>query len=211
MGNINKILIYGAGGHGKVVLDILSESGADILGFIDEDQSKAGQKINGVEILGGCSYLDSNNSFDIALGIGDNKIRENIYRKIKSRGMSVVSAVHPQAVIAKDVIIGEGVVIMPGAVVNSGSVLGDGVVVNTGATVDHDCHLERFCQIWPGAHLAGTVKVGEFSYIGTGASVIQNRSIGKNAMIGAGAVVISDQPDNIVAVGIPAKAIRENK
>uniref|UniRef100_A0A7V3J928 Acetyltransferase n=1 Tax=candidate division CPR3 bacterium TaxID=2268181 RepID=A0A7V3J928_UNCC3 len=208
-----KILIFGAGGHGKVVLDILLESGADVLGFLDDEESKVGQEINGFKVLGGWSYL-KNNKFSkltkIALGIGNNNIREKIFRQAKDLGLSVVSAIHPKAIVSRSVKLGEGVAIMPGAIINSSSVLEDGVVVNTGATVDHDCYLERFCQIWPGAHLAGTVRVGEFSYVGTSASIIQNIKIGKNVIIGAGAAVVSDIPDNVTAVGVPARVIKKH-
>ena len=93
------------------------------------------------------------------------------------------------------------------AIINANALLEEGVVVNTGASVDHDCHLERFCQIWPGAHLAGAVRVGEYSYVGTGASVIQNLNIGKGVMIGAGAAVVSDIPDGVTVAGVPARII----
>ena len=203
------IIIFGAGGHGRVVLDILLESNATVLGFLDDDKNKFGQKIRGFKVLGNWSYIKNRDSVVLALGIGDNVIRESIFRKAKDADLSIISAIHPKAIVSKDVIICEGVVIMPGAVVNAGTVLKEGVVINTGATVDHDCYLDRFCQIWPGAHLAGTVKVGELSYIGTGASVIQNINIGKNAMIGAGAVIISDVPDNVTVAGNPGRVIKK--
>src|SRR3989338_8385118 len=207
MSKKNGIVVFGAGGHGKVVLDILLESGSDVLGFLDDDSSKSGEEIRGFKVLGDWSYIERNGSVRAALGIGNNAIREKVFRRAKDRGIKVISAIHPDAVVSKDARIGEGVVIMPGAVINPGSVLDDGSVVNTGATVDHDCHLERFCQIWPGAHLAGTVRVGELSYVGTGASVIQNINIGKNVMIGAGAVIVSDVPDDVTIVGNPGRII----
>jgi sugar O-acyltransferase (sialic acid O-acetyltransferase NeuD family) len=205
----DKVLIYGAGGHGKVVLDILLECGMNVLGFLDDDKNKIGQSINGFKIFGDRLFLAGNRKVNIALGIGDNKIREAVYRKVNAMRLPIISAIHPCAIISMNTQIGEGVVIMPGVVINTGTVLENGVVVNTGATIDHDCHLGRFCQIWPGAHLAGTVKVGQFSYIGTGVSVIQNINIGKNAVIGAGAAVISKIPDNVTVVGVPARVIKK--
>ena len=210
MNRKDKVVIFGAGGHGKVILDILLESKANIAGFIDDDEKKTGQTIHGFEILGNWSYLRNKKSIKIALGIGNNKIRENIFKKAKSKGIKLYSAIHPKAVVSRQTKLGEGVVIMAGAVVNPGSILEDGVVVNTGATIDHDCCLKRFSHIWPGAHLAGTVHVGEFSYVGTGASVIQNIKIGSKVMVGAGAVVISNIPDGVTAVGVPAKIIKKN-
>lgn len=203
----DKIVIFGAGGHGKVVLDILMESGADILGFLDDDRSKIGRKIRGIKILGNFSDLDKKIPIKLALGIGNNLVRFDIFKKAETLGINLVSAAHPKAIISKDVKIGQGVVIMPGAVINAGVIIEDGVVVNTGATVDHDCYLEKFCQIWPGAHLAGSVRVGEFSYVGTGASVIQNINIGKRTVIGAGAVIISDVSDKLTIVGNPGRII----
>lgn len=211
MSNKKKILIFGAGGHGKVVLDILLESGVDVLGFLDDDKNKTGQRIRGFEVLGDFSYLEGKDNVAVVLGIGNNKIREKIYAASKKLGVSVIAAVHPKAIISKDVKIGEGVVVMAGAVVNPGTVLQDGVVVNTGASVDHDCCLENFCQIWPGAHLAGAVKVGKFSYIGTGASVVPGIKIGDNVTVGAGAVVISDIPDSVTVAGVPAKIKKDKK
>lgn len=205
-----KILVFGAGGHGKVVLDILLESGADISGFLDDDINKAGQKIRGFEVLGDWSCIRHTEPVGIALGIGNNIIRQQIFEKAKKLGLGVVCAIHPKAIVSKDVKLGEGVVIMPGAVINPGVVLREGVVINTAASVDHDCYIERFSQIWPGACLAGVVRVGELSYVGTGASVIPNIKIGKKAMIGAGTVVISDVPDNVTVAGNPGLVIKNN-
>jgi sugar O-acyltransferase (sialic acid O-acetyltransferase NeuD family) len=204
------IIIYGAGGHGRVVLDILLRSGADVLGFLDDDIKKTGQEIRGFKVLSDWSWVEDKALIRIALGIGNNRVRAKIFKKAKDRGIEVVSAIHPGAIVSEGARIGEGVVIMPGAVINPGTVLEDGVVVNTGATVDHDCRLERFCQIWPGANLAGAVRVGEFSYVGTGASIIPNIKIGKNVMIGAGAALICDVPDNVTVAGNPGKVIKKN-
>ncbi|MDD5618347.1 MAG: acetyltransferase [Candidatus Omnitrophica bacterium] len=207
----NKIVIFGAGGHGKVILDILLEKKEKVLGFLDDDKNKIGLKINGYRVLGDLTYLKRKKSINLALGVGNNRIREMIYRKAKGLSINIISAIHPKAVVSKEAKIGRGVAIMAGAVVNTCVVIEDGAVVNTSASVDHDCHLGKFCQIWPGAHLAGNIKVGEFSYVGTGASVIQNITIGKNAMIGAGAVVIDNIADCVTVVGVPARIIKNHK
>ncbi len=206
------ILIFGSGGHGKVILDILLASKKKVKGFIDDDKNKLGMTVLGFKILGDSAFLASNKvePFSIVLGIGNNAVRAKVFEKLSKLGFAIVSAIHPLAIVSPDVKIGKGVVIMPGAVVNAGTVIEDGVVVNTACSVDHDCHLGRFCQIWPGAHLAGKVEVGEYSYIGTGASVIQNLKIGNSCLIGAGAAVVNDLPSNVVAVGVPAKIIKKN-
>lgn len=206
-----KILIFGAGGHGRVILDILLSDNQEVFGFIDEEEKKKGLEIRSLKVWGDWNYLKKNENFKIALGIGDNEIRASIYERVKHMGFDVVTAIHPKAIVSKDVTIGEGVVIMPGAVINPGTVIETGVVVNTGATVDHDCYLRKFCQIWPGANLAGSVEVGEFSYVGTGAAVIKNIRIGRDVIVGAGAVVIKDIPDRIVVAGMPARKIKNRQ
>ncbi|MEA3493470.1 MAG: acetyltransferase [Candidatus Margulisiibacteriota bacterium] len=207
-----KIYIYGSGGHGKVVLDILLESGREVAGFLDDNAERKGQKVGAFEIFGNLDQLTGNkDSTLIALGIGNNKIRERIYKKAKAKGIKVVSAIHPKAIVSRDVQVADGVTIMPGAIVNPGVVIDAGAVINTRASVDHDCQLGAFCQIWPGAVLAGTVRVGRLSYVGTGASVIQNINIGKEVMLGAGAVLLNDLADGVTAVGVPAKVIKNAK
>ena len=203
------IVIFGSGGHGKVVLDILLCAQEKVLGFLDDDKTKAGQKICGCKVLGGWEYLKGKKNIVVALGIGNNLVREKIFERARSVKVPVACAIHPESIVSRFVRIGEGVVIMAGAVINPGAILEEGVVVNTAASVDHDCHLKKFSHIWPGAHLAGTVTIGEYSYVGTGASVIQNINIGKNALIGAGAAVVKDISDNVTAVGVPARALKK--
>lgn len=204
-----KVAIFGGGGHGKVILDILLESGAEVAGFLDDDPKKAGAVVCGYKVLGGFAYLEGKTgSLSLALGIGDNKIRRKIFDRAVAAGVEVVSAVHPSAAVSRLATVARGAAIMAGAVVNPDATIGEGAVVNTGATVDHDCRLERFCQVWPGAHLAGTVRVGEAAYIGTGASVIPGITIGKDARIGAGAAVLSDVAEGTTVVGVPARPVK---
>jgi len=210
MNKKKQILIFGAGGHGKVVLDILLEAKQDVLGFLDDDSKKTGTKINGVPILGDWSYATRHKSAGLVVGIGNNEVRKKIHDRAVKDGVEIVNAIHPKAVISRSAKIGNGVVIMAGAVINPSVIIEDGVVVNTGASVDHDCHLKKFCHIWPGAHLAGTVSVGELSYVGTGAAVIQNITIGERALIGAGAVVIADVPANVTVVGVPTRIVKKD-
>ena len=207
---MKKILIYGSGGHGKVVLEILLTAGFPIAGFIDDNENQHNKIVNTYSVLGSLAMKkDMTDRYSVVLGIGNNQIRKKTYEQAKTLGFEIVSAVHRSAIIASTVKLGEGVVVMPGAVINTDSVIGTGAVVNTGATVDHDCILSAFCQIWPGANLAGSISVGELSYVGTGSAVIQNIKIGNNVMIGAGSAVITDIPDHSTAVGVPAKIIKK--
>lgn len=207
-----KVAIFGAGGHGKVILDILWESGAEVAGFLDDDPRKAGAVVCGHKVLGGFAYLEGKTgSLSLALGIGDNKIRRKIFDRAVAAGVEVVSAVHPRAAVSRLATVARGAAIMAGAVVNPDATIGEGAVVNTGATVDHDCRLDRFCQVWPGAHLAGTVRVGEAAYVGTGAAVIPGITIGEDAVIGAGAAVLSDVAAGTVVIGVPARPAKRSE
>lgn len=151
--------------------------------------------------------LDPNKT-DVFVAIGNNAIRLSKQRALEQAGYSVASVVHSAAIVSDTAILGRGVVVMAGAVVNAGAVLGCSVIVNSLAVVEHDCILADGVHISPGACLAGGVKVGELSWVGIGASIIQLKTVGKNVTIGANAAVVTDIPDDVVAVGVPAKVIR---
>jgi sugar O-acyltransferase (sialic acid O-acetyltransferase NeuD family) len=201
-----KTFVLGAGGHGRVVLDILLECRIKISGFIDDDKKKWGSDVLGIPVLGGCDVIGIDDR--VAVGIGSNRLRAELCQNIHKQGGILCSAIHPKASVSRFSSLAKGVVIMAGAVVNAGAVLEEGVVVNTGATVDHDCHLASYCQIWPGAHLAGDVRVGSFAYVGTGASIIPQRTIGEYSMIGAGATVVQNVPPGVTVVGVPARIVK---
>lgn len=203
------IVIVGAGGHGRVILDILLEAGKRVMGFVDDDPSLKGRRILGYPVLGGRAFIKP--KMGLVLGIGNNRVRQEIYRCAKNIGARVIQAVHPNSAISRFADLGEGVVIMAGAIINSGVVMDVGSVVNTGATVDHDCRLGAFCQIWPGAHLAGSVEVGERSYVGTGAAVVPGVRIGADVLIGAGAAVVSDLSGGNVFAGVPARMVERKR
>lgn len=204
-----RVIILGAGGHGRVILDILRKMGLEVVGFLDDNPGLIGKSVNDIPVLGTVDRLGefpANAAFII--GIGDNDSRAKIFSKLVELGLNILNAIHPQAIIAEDVRIGRGVAIMGGAVLNTGAVSGDDVCINTGATVDHDNILGDHCHIFPGANLNGGVKVGEFAYIGSGAVILPYLSVGENAYVGAGAVVIEDVPPNAVVAGVPARVIK---
>lgn len=204
-----ELLIYGASGHAKVVIDIVERQGLyEIIGLIDDAPERHGQEFCGYRVLGGQEALDEHDRCAILIAIGDNKARERIHAHVKARGYELAQAIHPSAQIARDVSIGSGTVIMAQVAINSGTIIGEGTIVNTGATIDHDCRIGDFAHISPGVHLAGNVTVGALTQIGIGACAIPGVRIGERTLIGAGAAVVTDIPDGVVAVGVPARVIK---
>lgn len=195
----NTVYIIGASGHGKVVADIARLNGYKNIFFLDDDKEK---KICGKYSVIGTSYdVDDG---DVIVAIGNARFRRKISERYAEK---LITLIHPDAVIADDVKIGNGSVVMAGTVINPGTVIGDGCIINTGATVDHDNEIGSYCHISVGSHLAGTVHIGYETWIGAGAVVSNNVNICSCCMIGAGAVVIKDIDVPGTYVGVPAKSI----
>lgn len=208
---MQKYVIYGASGHGKVIADILEKSNASVIGFMDDDPQKWGQDFFGSKVLNYSEFRTTDFSPDeckIIIAIGDNLTRKILAEKLANDGIKFGKAIHPSAVIGKNVSIGDGTVLMANAVINAETQIGNHCIINTSVSVDHDGLIGDFVHLSPGCHLGGGVKVGELSWIGLGASVIQNIAIGRNSIIGAGAVVIRPVPNDMVAVGNPARFIK---
>jgi UDP-perosamine 4-acetyltransferase len=211
---MTRVVGIGAGGHAKVVVDILRRMGDyEIHGFVDPN---AGADVAhfGVPLLGDDSALPqliANGVRHVFIGVGgatNPRRRQALFERASQDGATFVNAIHPHAVIDGSATFGAGLTIMAGAIVNAGARLGDNVIVNTGAIVEHDCELSDHVHIATGARLAGGVKVGAAAHVGIGASVIQGIIIGEGALVGAGAVVVRDVPPRTVVVGVPARALR---
>ena len=206
------VIIAGAGGHGKVVLDaLLAGRKYRPVGFIDANPSLTDSYVGGLPILGSANSLPMLRRQKIRhaiVAIGDNRTRLQYMGILEGHGFSLVSAVHPAAFVAPTATVGKNVVVAPQASVIAETRIGDGVIVNTAAVVDHECELAEGVHVCPGALLAGRVRVGRAAFIGMGAQVIQCRAIGQSATIGAGAVVIEDVPEFATAVGVPARVIK---
>jgi sugar O-acyltransferase (sialic acid O-acetyltransferase NeuD family) len=208
---MEKIIIIGAGGHGRVVLDILRAAKTyEPIGFLDSNPDLAGRKIDGLTILGDVEKLESlANQVDGAIvAIGDASIRRYYAELVESFDVPLLNAIHPSANIAGNAIIGKNVVIAAGALVCAHCQIGNSVILNTGSIVDHESMVANSAHICPGAKLAGRVLVESGAYIGIGATVIQNVRIGTDAVVGAGAVVIRDVPPAVTVVGVPARIIK---
>lgn len=205
-----KVVIIGAGGHAKVIADIIEKSGDEIIGFLDDKIEKNTIIIKDYKVIG-----DLNNRFTLAIAnsdyefitaIGDNKKREEIS---KSPNLKFYTAIHPSAQIGLDVKIEEGTAIMANVCINSSARIGKHCIINTGAIIEHDNIIENYVHISPNATLGGTVKVGKLTHIGIGATVKNNVTICKNCIVGAGAVVVKNIEEEGTYVGMPAKKMKK--
>lgn len=204
---MSRLFIVGASGHGRVVADAARLSGWDDIAFLDDNPRS--EEVSGFPILGRSDSYDVFSDDDACIvAIGNAATRNRVQTALKNHGVRMVSIVHPDAVIAHDVILGEGSAVLAGAVINTSARIGCGTIINTCASVDHDCVVSDYAHISVGAHLAGTVCIGSYTWVGIGAVVSNNISICANCMIGAGAVVIGDIDGPGTYVGVPARCVR---
>ncbi|HEY2586707.1 MAG TPA: acetyltransferase [Tepidisphaeraceae bacterium] len=207
-----QIVIIGAGGHGKVVLDILRAAGEEEpVGFVDSSPSRAGGRIGGLPIFGPANVLPKLRQQGVRgaiVAIGDCRARVQYAAVLREQGFELVNAIHPTSSVSPTAVLGWNVVIAAQAAVCTDARIEDSVILNTACVVDHESEIGAGVHVCPGAHLAGRVRVGAGAWIGIGANVIQCLSIGEHAMVGAGAVVIRDVPAHSTVVGVPARVIK---
>jgi sugar O-acyltransferase (sialic acid O-acetyltransferase NeuD family) len=207
-----KIFIFGASGHAKVVIDIIEKQGLyEIVFLVDDDLLLKGSDFFGYPVIGARNDLmalaDAPQAAIVA--IGSNPARYKVAAWLVANGFKRVSAVHPSVQLSRGVQIGDGTVVMAGACINADTIIGDDVIINTQASVDHDCVISHGVHLAPGSTLCGAVSVGEQSFVCAGATIIPNLTIGRSVVVGAGATVINDVPDGLTVVGSPAKAVME--
>mgnify|MGYP003706954311 CR=1 FL=1 len=200
---VNKLIIVGAGGHGKVVYDVAESMGVfSELYFLDDDRLLLGDFYKS-KVIGSSREVNRYlNDYGFIVAIGDNAIREKILLELKSIDATIEVLVHSKALISSTVNIGVGTVVMPNVIINADSSIGDGVVLNSGCIIEHDCKVDDFCHISPNTTICGTVNVGKNSWIGAGAMVINNLNICENVVIGAGSVVLRNIDKSGTYVGV---------
>jgi len=207
-----QLLVFGAGGHAKVIIDTLEkqERSRNLLVYDDNPETWGGSVL-GYQIVGGLQILLKDQFNDphacAIVAIGDNHARLKVARTLTQNGIKLCSAIHPSAVISREVKVGAGTVLFAGSVVNADSDIGDNVIVNTAASVDHDCIVEDGVHIAPGAVICGGVDIGRGSFIGAGSVIIPGLRIGRNVIVGAGSTVLKDLEDGARVAGTPAKNI----
>ncbi|THU34097.1 acetyltransferase [Niastella caeni] len=207
MSHTNRVFLYGASGHAKVICEILEARHRTPGGLIDDNPLVT--SLLEYPVYHNLQEVVLTTDDHFIISIGNNRIRKAVAAKLNA--VKFTSAIHPAAVISPRSSVGEGTVVMANVTVNAQSNIGNHVILNTNCSIDHDCIVEDFVHISPNVALAGNVQVGEGTHIGIGACVLQNIRIGKWVTIGAGAVIIRDVPDYAVVVGNPGRVIKTNK
>jgi sugar O-acyltransferase (sialic acid O-acetyltransferase NeuD family) len=208
-----RVLILGAGGHGRVVLDILKQAGHDeVVGFLDNNADIHGRRVDGVPVLGAIAGLaavaEQAGCEGVVIAIGDNGVRRGLAQQVDEAGLDLVDAIHPSAALARNVTVGKNVVIAAGVVVCAHCQIGNSVILNTGCIVDYQTMIGEGSHICPGVRIAGRVKVEPGAFIGIGATIIPKVTVGCESIVGAGAVVIEDVPALATVVGVPARPVK---
>lgn len=213
----DRILIWGCGGHGKVVADLVRACGFEVAGFVDQDISRLGEVMEpgGARLIAKDEEVESclrngaplpAQAASIAVAVGDNAARMRIVER--AAALLAQPLQHPRAVVSPSARLGRGTVVLAGAIVNADARVGDGVILNSGCVVEHDCCIEDGVHVSPGAVLAGGVAVGYRTWIGAGAVVIQQVRVGADVVVGAGAVVVRDVSEGLRVVGVPARPLK---
>ncbi len=207
-----KIVLIGASEHARVVLDSVEREGRyQVAGVFDHRPLKEG--FHGYPYFGGDEELFKSPWRRGVVTIGDNYTRARVVeRTLKALpDFEFVTVVHPSAQIGKDVRLGGGTVVMAGVTINPNSQVGEHCILNTQSSLDHDGRMGAYSSLGPGAILGGQVSVGPYTAVSLGASVIHGMSIGEHTVVGAGATVVKDIPSHSVALGVPARVVRQRE
>ena len=202
-----RLLIVGAGGHGKVVADIAMKMSLwESIAFLDDNDSLG--EVLGLKVIDKATEATKYvRDSDLFVAIGNDTIRERTQRELESTGAELPVLIHPHAVIAQDVELGVGSVVMAGVVINSCTRIGRGCIINTGATIGHDNIIEDFVHVSPGVNTGGSVRIGTGTWIGLGSKIVNNVNITGGCTVGAGAVVVKDITIAGTYVGVPARRL----
>jgi sugar O-acyltransferase (sialic acid O-acetyltransferase NeuD family) len=202
--------VFGASGHGKVVIDTIERTNATVAFIVDDDPDKIGQSFFGYEVVGRDELLIRRADIDYGVvAVGNNAIRGGVVNWLKAQHLAFEVLVHPGAMIARGVSIGEGTVIFAAAVVNSDACIGSHNIINTASSIDHDCILGDGIHIAPGVRLCGGVSVGDHALLGVGSVVLPGVNIGAGATVAAGAVVNRNVAPYARVGGIPAQTLEK--
>jgi sugar O-acyltransferase (sialic acid O-acetyltransferase NeuD family) len=215
MSRITPVVIIGAGGFAREVLDIFDAINAqepqfEVLGYIVQPAfGSPGQLINDRPILGDFDWLaERSQAVKAICAVGAPETRFRLIREASKHGVHFCNAIHPSAIMTKWIEIAEGVVITAGCILTNQIKIGNHVHINLDCTIGHDARIDDFSTLAPGVHVSGNVHLQSGCYIGTGANIIEKITVGAWSIIGAGSTIISDVPPNTTVVGVPGKVIK---
>ena len=200
-----KFLIYGGGGHSRVIISILKKQDKEILGFFDRNSKL--EDNNEIDFLGDYD-IKFEPEANIVIAIGNNSVREKLSKIVKHPFCKVIDQ---NSVIGKGVKIGNGSQIMMSSTINIGTKIGNHCIINTNSSIDHDCSVEDFVHVAPGVTVCGGVTIGRGTLIGANATILPNINIGKNCLIGAGSIIDKDVPNNSKVLGVKGKIVANEK
>ncbi|HVS71832.1 MAG TPA: acetyltransferase [Phycisphaerae bacterium] len=206
------VVVYGAGGQARVLLELMDRAGiCPLAGLVDDNPALTGAKIDGLPVLGTVEkltgYIRVYRIHRAVIAMGDNSLRKKFAEHARSLGLRLPVLIHPNAYVSPTAQLGEGTVVMAGAVVSAHCKVGELCIINTRACLDHDCELGDCVHVAPGATLTGNVTVGNETLIGAGSTILPGLIVGDQSIVGAGATVIRDVPSNNTVVGCPARPI----
>lgn len=212
---MSKIVVVGAGGFGREVMEIFKDQNKiekkwDIVGFIDDNPALHNKILNGFLVIGGLEWLNENNEeIGCVVAIGDPKIKKIVVEKLETHQIKFVNAIHPSVMMSEYVEFGKDVIICAGAILTVNVKIGNHVNININSTIGHDTVINDYCSIMPTVKVSGNDYLCEGVYLGTGSTLIHQVSIGQWTTIAAGTVVFKDIPENVVAIGMPAKVVKK--
>jgi UDP-perosamine 4-acetyltransferase len=205
------IILLGAGGHGRVLLDTLLQQSYEVLAIADPNCKKI-KPLDNIPLIDDQAVLEYSSGEVLLVNgigsVGDTGKRQQLYEYYQNKGYKFATIIHPSAIISPRAMLGEGVQVMAGAIIQTHVTIAFNSIINTKAIVEHDCNVGAHVHIASGSVLCGGIQIGDGTHIGAGATIIQGLSIGKRSIIGAGAVAISSIPEAAVAVGVPARIIK---
>jgi acetyltransferase EpsM len=206
---MSRLVIVGAGDHGRVVLELLRSAGEAPHGFVEPDGLEGAREVDGLPVIGSLAgqpeWASDTTRFVVALG--DNRARRDAFERCLAMGMLPVAAIHPTAHLLAGAEVEPGGVVCAGAVIGVAARVGANAIVNTGASIDHDDVVGAHATVAPGAHLAGRVILGEGAFVGIGASVREGITVGEWALVAGGAMVVDDVPPGSQVAGVPARPL----
>jgi acetyltransferase EpsM len=200
---MKNIIIFGAGGHSLVVIDLIKELNEYIIIGIYDDNKEG--SFEGVPIIGKIDDNIIKDADEYIIGIGHDRVRKNIYEQFYN--LPWATLIHPRSIISKSASISYGTVVLAGAIIQPGVTVGKHCIINTNSNIDHESYINSFSSICPGVTICGNVNIGELTFIGANSTIIQRITVGKNCIVGAGTVIIKNVNDNCKIVGNPGRIL----